>query len=286
MNLLNRKVRHIKYGLGTVIAQDDKYITIEFVSKTSKFAYQDPNLFLRFLHAEEPEVQMAILQELTDKITRDEAAKHADAEVRHHRAVGEQNFVEVAEKNRESFNKKSSVKQQERIPGKRMTFYVFQGDTFDRESRGGYIWAPITNKNGNKFHHWERLLDVHPGDIILHGCDGFVQAVSTARAECYPCRQPEELRSENLWDQEGRRIDCDYVVIKKPIKTSLFVDDILRLCNKKYAPFDKYGNGNLGYLYEIDRELARIFLRATVKYNDDMKNVAYIRELLDEEKNK
>ena len=59
-----------------------------------------------------------------------------------------------------------------RISGKRMIFFVFQGNTFDKEFNGGYIWAPISNKAGNKFHHWKKLLDVRAGDIILHGCDG------------------------------------------------------------------------------------------------------------------
>ena len=124
--------------------------------------------------------------------------------------------------------------------------------------------------------------NVQKGDIILHGCNAQVQAVSIARDKCYDCIQPSELRTEELWEQAGRRIDCEYLVLDRSIRTADYVDDILRLCNVKYAPFDKDGNGNMGYLYEINRELARIFLRGIVKANPQIANVDYISELLAE----
>lgn len=280
MNLINIKVKHITFGTGTVTAQDDKYISVEFAARTSKFVYPGPDTFTKFLQAVAPAVQAAILQEIADSNATVEAQKRAEEEDR--KRTEEQRAVETAVRKKTAPSKKKAAVSQGRIPGKRMTFYIFQGNTYDRESRGGYIWAPVSNESGNTFHHWNRLLDIRPGDIILHGFDGYVQAVSTARSECYECNQPDELRTEELWDQEGRRVDCDYIPIERPIKTSTFVDDILRLSNVKYAPFDKYGSGNMGYLYEINRELARIFLRASAKNNPYMEEVNYIRELLAE----
>ena len=40
-NLLNKKVRHFgRYGVGTVIEQNDTSITVEFSEKTCKFQYR------------------------------------------------------------------------------------------------------------------------------------------------------------------------------------------------------------------------------------------------------
>lgn len=36
--------------------------------------------------------------------------------------------------------------------------------------------------------------------------------------------------------REGRKIECDYVKIENPIKTSDFKDDIIRFCQVKYSP--------------------------------------------------
>ena len=170
-------------------------------------------------------------------------------------------------------------------PEKRKTFYVFQGNTFDRESDGGYIWAPILNKAGGTFHHWERLKDVRPGDIIFHGYNGNIQAISVALGTCYNCDQPVELRSENLWERTGRRVDCNYVIIRNPVQPKSCLSDILRFCDVRYAPFDRNGKGNVGYLYELNRELARIFLCESIKYNPELITLNFVQELLSEGNN-
>lgn len=289
MRLMGEIVRHSIYGAGEVVDQSDTMITVRFPAKDAKFQYPNPDTFMKFLKAENPDVQAAILDEIRQEVelaakkrAEEAARKKAEEERRaaEQREADERVRAALSSKPRPAGEKKH-VKQ-ERISGKRMTFFVFQGSTFDRESRGGYIWAPVANRAGLSFHHWDRLLDIRPGDIIFHGCDGYIQAISTARGECYDCHQPEELRSEDLWEPEGRRVDCEYILIKNPIKTTLVRDDILRLCNVKYAPFDRDGNGNMGYLYELNRELARIFLKETVKRNPLIRDVDFVQELLSE----
>ncbi len=282
MNLTDYKVKHTTFGIGTITAQTETRVTVSFATKTTNFEY--PKVFASYLTCEDSAIQAAILEEIADANVAAEAQKRAEDEAR--QKAEEQRTAEAAEKRAAALSTSANKKATsiyKRIPGKRMTFFVFQGTTYDRESHGGYIWAPITNKDGKRVFHWDSLLDIQPGDIILHCCDGYVQAVSTARGACYDCTQPLELSSEELWDRDGRRVDCDYITIRNAIKTSDFVDDIVRLCNVKYAPFDRNGSGNMGYLFELDRNLARIFLRASVKLNMALGEVDYIRELLGED---
>lgn len=82
-------------------------------------------------------------------------------------------------------------------------YFVFQGNTFEEESRGGYIWAPIFDSAKRKPHHWERLCDVKEGDIIFHGCGGYIKAVSVAKGRCFDCIQPLEIADRELWDNHG-----------------------------------------------------------------------------------
>ena len=280
MSLIGIQVSHAQWGAGKIIAHDGKILTVEFPGKITRFIY--PDAIGTHIQATDPIVHAAILRDIA----------RAQAE-----AIAQQKAVEEAKKAKEQHvaaaaAKKTTVKstavpkvvapKQERIAGKSATFYVFQGSTFNREYQGGYLWAPITNKAGDTFHHWDRLLDVRPGDIILHGCNGHVQAVSVARAACYDCVQPQELRTEDSWDLEGRRVDCDYIMLSTPIKTSNYIEDIVRLCNTKYSPFNKYGTGNMGYLYEINREMAKIFLSAAVTANPYLKSHQIIAGLLAE----
>jgi len=166
MNLIGSNVRHKKFGTGRVVDQSDKNIWVKFALKTCVFPYPDMNTFEKFLTADDPKVQTIILQEIVDIKAGVEAQKR-DEEAR--RFAEEQREIEMENSTilRQPALQKKVIINQERIQGKRMTFYVFQGNTFDQESRGGYIWAPIVNKKGNTFHHWDRLLDVLPGDIIV-----------------------------------------------------------------------------------------------------------------------
>ena len=272
-------VKHKTFGTGTVTKFDGKFLTVAFENKVSMFQY--PVAFTTFIQAAAPANQAAILQEIEDAkatvIAQQKAAEEAKrAEIE--KQAAEANAKKATTKLTSPPKKVAS--KQERIAGKPMTFFVFQNSTFVREYQGSYLWAPVTNKTGDSFHHWERLLDVRPGDIILHGYNGYVQAVSVARAACYDCVQPKELRTEDSWDLEGRRVDSDYIMLQHPIKTSDHIDDIIRLCNTKYAPFNKYGTGNQGYLFEINREMAKIFLSAAITANPYLKGSQAIVDLL------
>ncbi len=54
----------------------------------------------------------------------------------------------------------------------------------------------------------------------------------------------------------------------------------IKWLNVKYAPFDKNGNGNRGYLYDIDNKLASVFLKEAEKQNAELSDLDYIRWLL------
>ena len=273
-------VKHKTLGNGTVTKFDGSFLTVAFESKTSMFQY--PSAFTSFIQAADPADQAAILKSIEDekaaviaKQKEIEDAKRAELE----KAAAEAAAKKATSK---TVSAPKAASTQVRIAGKPMTFYVFQGSTFEQEYQGGYLWAPVTNKAGDTFHHWERLLDARAGDVILHGYNGHVQAVSIVRATCYDCVQPKELQTEEAWDLEGRRLDTDYIMLEHPIKTANYIADIIRLCNTKYSPFNKYGTGNMGYLYEIHREMAKIFLDAAATANPYLKSNHVIAALLAE----
>lgn len=291
MNVKNQSVIHKTLGGGVIVSQDDKYITVEFASKTSKFMYPNPDTFGKFLTLVDPNLHAAVIREAEEEKAAAELARVQEEE-RKRKAEEDARAAEQARRVAEMASKKSTGNMSAakptqpkslRIPGKPMTFYVFQGDTFDIESRGGFIWAPKHSQNGGRVFHWDNMLLVKEGDIVLHGCNGYVVAASIAVSNCYDCDRPEERTFEDSWNNEGRRVDLKYTTFLNPIKTSDFYYDILEYCKVKYSPFDKDGNGNMGYLYELNRELARIFLRAAIHSNPYLSNVDYIEKLLEDE---
>lgn len=84
------------------------------------------------------------------------------------------------------------------MEGQHITFLVFQGSTFAKEYKGGYIWAPKYTQAGGTCHHWDRLLDVREGDIIFHCADGHIEAISVAKSPCFDAESPDELEKSNF----------------------------------------------------------------------------------------
>jgi hypothetical protein len=268
MNIIGEQIKHKTYGIGTVLKQD------AFEAGEKPFEY--PKAFMGFLIAVDEQVQSAILLEIAAERESKEAAEQAAQGW-----VQKENPQTAKEppNQRLGHSRKALPRTSEilRIAGKRAIFYVFQGKTFDRESRGGYIWAPIYNASGSKCHHWERLLDVQKGDIIFHGCDGRIMAISIAKSACYNSVRPKELEE---WDKEGRRVDCEYIILKNPIETAVFRSEIIELSTVKYSPFDRDGNGNMGYLYNLNPELAKVFIKGLLVRNPYLHGVDFVVELL------
>lgn len=152
----------------------------------------------------------------------------------------------------------------------RKVYYVFQGKSYDNERRFGYIWAPA-NKG---IHHWDRLKELKPGDIIFHGAYGAIQALSEVIKAPYYDTFP-----FNPIEGIGHKVDCRYYPLQYPIVTKSYCDEI-----KKYAgyhtPFNKNGTGNQGYLFELNLRLAQYFLGVIVRYNPDVKNLKFLDGLI------
>lgn len=275
MDLLNTIVIHKSLGKGTVIAQDDKHISVMFASKTCSFQY--PEAFRNFLTAGDADNNAKILAEIATNDTRIMGERQRAEKLR--RAEEEKRLEELAQKAKYKSSDKK-VKRTNREDGKNMTFLVFQGNTFEAEYKGGFIWAPKYNQGGGTCHHWDKLLDVRKGDLIIHCADGYIQAISVAKGACYDAESPRELSEEQLWAKDGRMIDCEYIKLIKPIKHSQYKEIILKYCNVKYAPFDKDGNGNMGYLFDLNRELARFFVENAIVENGYLLDAESVQDLV------
>ena len=102
-------------------------------------------------------------------------------------------------------------------------FYVFQGETYDQERRGGYVWSPKLAKGGRRNAGYTMMTNVHKGDFILHNSNGKVMSISIAQTDCHSGRQPHELAIADTtvtWDDDGYRIDTEYFDFDEPLITT------------------------------------------------------------------
>ena len=70
MQLVGEKVTHKVFGSGTVINQDESYITVRFSKEEKRFMYPNPETFTKFLTAENKDLQNALVSNSISNQTR------------------------------------------------------------------------------------------------------------------------------------------------------------------------------------------------------------------------
>lgn len=159
-------------------------------------------------------------------------------------------------------------------------FFVFQNKTYYEEYHGGYLWAPQYGNSGRKEAHWEKMKEVRRGDIIIHSYKKQLMAISIAQKDVYAAKRPTEL--PNDWQQEGWRVDTAYIPFTEPIITSDYKEELLKLQPQTYAPFNRLGRGNMGYLFKANKPMYEFIIRQTVENQKTEKERQRILELLDQ----
>ena len=151
-----------------------------------------------------------------------------------------------------------------------MYYWVNQGKTFKEEKEGGYLWAPIKNKNGNSVFHWENITKLKPNDIVFNYRKGFLVGYCSIESKCYHAPQPDEFNVDVEWEKEGYMVDARYYMFEEKIQLGIVYEEIEDLLPAKYSPLVKSGTNikaNQGYLYELNQSIGeRIIKLAQVDY--------------------
>ena len=287
MNLIGEKVVSARYGIGTIISIDSGYMTVQFAEKVSKFKY--PDAFQMHITLENEALQSE-MNAIATAAVEEKAAAEEKAKAQMFKDVMQSVEAAKAPAKKELSNKAATtskkapaVSHRETIkwdPGKRRTYYCFQGGSFNDEYAGGYIWAPYESKYGMKCHYWERLKDLKEGDMIFHAVHGKIRAVSIVSEESIIAARPEELVGFYAGDNRGYYVRCNYTYIDNPISAWDYTEQTKEYSQVKYAPFNVNGTGNLGYLYELDQRLATLFLEESVKKNPALGDIDFVKEFL------
>lgn len=134
------------------------------------------------------------------------------------------------------------------------TWWVNQGQTFEQEFRGGYMWAPKLTRDGRKIQAYEYMKDVRVNDIVYSFSKGQIRAQGIVTAAAVSKEKPTELDVD--WNADGWEIRVDYTLTETPYRPK---DDWAELRGRfpeRYSPLDKNGDGSQGaYLSWISDEL-------------------------------
>ncbi|SDN62774.1 hypothetical protein SAMN05443253_11541 [Bacillus sp. OK048] len=135
-------------------------------------------------------------------------------------------------------------------------YIVMQGHTYHEEKELGIIWSPQQDKGGNVPHSWHRMKEVQKGDRIFHYVKEFIVAISIATEDYKTAPKPSILQNHSNWNDEGYIVKLDYHELDVALYLKANLSEILSLLPIKYSPFQQNGDGNQGYLYLCNEELA------------------------------
>jgi putative restriction endonuclease len=139
-------------------------------------------------------------------------------------------------------------------------WWVSQNHTYKQERAGEFLWAPNADSAGQTPHHWATMKHVQAGDVIFSYVDQKIPAVSVAKSAAIPSQRPKEFPDQELWKQNGVKIDVEFRDLRLPLEVPQIVSQLQSLLPEKYSPLTRNGTGVQGYLFAIPPAARRLLL--------------------------
>lgn len=149
-------------------------------------------------------------------------------------------------------------------------FLVYQNQTFRYQSKGGFLWSPQKAESGFSVHHWPRMKETEPGNLIFIIVQQKVDSVNQSGTnECHLCREASRNTDEKHVGQEGYLVNAEYHLLQEPFSVRENIKEMLPLAQYKYSSFTSTGGSdNQEYLYSIPDELEDYLLRGIQEGNN------------------
>lgn len=143
------------------------------------------------------------------------------------------------------------------------------------------MWSPKRQQNGNKHFSYEYMKRIHPGDIIYSYANAAIIAVGVATTHCYTFPKPMEFGNAGAyWSNEGWKVDVQYRILDKPIRTMDHIKTLRLLLPPSKSPIQlEDGRGNQAYLFLIDKPLALAIAQLIDGHTVALVNGNYVSEL-------
>jgi hypothetical protein len=104
------------------------------------------------------------------------------------------------------------------------------------------------------------MTQVQPGDVIFSYVDQNIAAISVAKTGAIQSQRPKEFSDQELWKQNGFRIEVEYRDVKPLLHVPPIVPRLQPLLPSKYSPLTVNGTGVQGYLFTIPAPAGRLLL--------------------------
>lgn len=139
----------------------------------------------------------------------------------------------------------------------RRCWWVNHSPTAHRETAGGYLWSPRTERGGRPSPFYDNMRRAGPGDLALSYARGRVRSLGRVAgfAVAAPSPDPAEPR-------EGWRLPVAWTPVEPPVRPRAIIDRLGPLLPDRYSPLDPLtGAGRQkAYLTEVGEAVVEAVL--------------------------
>lgn len=141
-------------------------------------------------------------------------------------------------------------------------WWVNHNQTARHEIGGRYMWSPKKNKGGRRYHFYETMKEVAPGDVVFSFANKVIGHIGIAISYSFDATRPNEFgNTGNQWDAEGWKVAVDDYPLSSPLKPSVHMRALAPTLPAKYSPIKQNGIGNQVYLAGVPQAMASTLLR-------------------------
>lgn len=140
-------------------------------------------------------------------------------------------------------------------------WWVNHNQSYELEHRGGYIWSPKQTKSGSKIKTYTNLTIVKKNDVIFSYARGFIRAIGIVVEPAADKDRPlESSQLLNEVSKNGWLLEVNWIILESSISPKNNIKKIAPLLPTSHSPIQQNGNGNEGYLYDINSDLGNLLL--------------------------
>lgn len=140
---------------------------------------------------------------------------------------------------------------------KRGYWWVNQGSSYARESKGGYLWAPRHNKKGRTHPYWSNMTLLREGDRVFHYKNGAIRALSLVVQPAVETDGRPDGVTDSQWEEEGWLATVRMEELDSRLPLAQTPQQVREKAGPK-GPFDSTGGVKQGYLFPLEEEPGRV----------------------------
>ena len=139
-------------------------------------------------------------------------------------------------------------------------WWVNQGQTWDSEIPGEYLWSPKKGKGGRAIFSYELMKQLEVSDIVFSYFKGHLGCAGVVAGRAISSRKPDFGFSGDVWDEDGWSVDMRYVDLPTPFKPTEDLDFYNSAKPERYGPIDVTGKVVTQYLFPLTEALGHRYL--------------------------